>query len=88
VMALVLRRGLLLTATGVAAGVVIALGATAIVDHATPSVVSRVLFGIEPFDPTSYAVVCAAVSVVALAAHYLPLRTAARLDPLASLRVD
>ena len=46
------------------------------------------LFGIEPFDPLTLALVALVLSAVALAASWLPAWRAARVAPIEVLRVD
>jgi putative ABC transport system permease protein len=46
------------------------------------------LFGVDPRDPATYAVLAMGLVVVALAASYLPARRAAATDPLRALRTD
>jgi putative ABC transport system permease protein len=78
--ALVLAQGLKLSLAGAVLGVAGAAAAT--------RWVSSLLYGISPFDPTSYAVTCLALVAVALFASYLPARRAAAVDPSVSLRAD
>jgi predicted permease len=75
-----LRQGLLLTATGVALGIGVALVLT--------RVMSVLLFGVGPADPLTYAAVSVALVAVALLATYVPARRASRVDPIAALRAD
>ena len=75
---LFLRRGLALTAAGVAFG----LGAAMLV---TP-VMSALLYGVSPADPTTYAGVTILLAAVTLAATYLPARRASRVQPLVAMR--
>jgi putative ABC transport system permease protein len=49
-------------------------------------VMESLLFGTGPFDPLTFAVVAAALALVALAACYVPARRATRMDPAAALR--
>jgi predicted permease len=75
-----LRHGLLLTGVGIALG----LGLAVVVTR----VMSAFLFGVEPIDPITYAVVSGALAAVALLAAYLPARRASRVDPVVALRAD
>ena len=78
ILRMTIRDGLRLALPGIALGVVAALGATRLA--------RAVLFNVSPADPVSYAVLTAAVVVVALLACYLPARRAARIDPLSAIR--
>jgi len=80
VIALVLRKGLILTGVGIAIGLAgAAAGARAL---------QSLLFGITPLDPATFAGVSLAFAVVAIAASYLPARRATAVDPMAALRGD
>jgi putative ABC transport system permease protein len=46
------------------------------------------LFGVEPTDPLTFALVPVALAVVAVAACYLPARRASRVDPLVAVRSE
>jgi len=48
--------------------------------------VSSLVFGVTVRDPATFAVVAAALTLVALAACVIPARRAARVDPLVALR--
>ena len=78
VLRLILRQGLALTLTGVAAGLAVALGAS--------RAVRGLLFGLSPSDPGTFAAVALLLAAVAMVATYLPARRAARVDPLVALR--
>ena len=78
VMRLVLREGMTLVAFGIIVGLV----ASVLVGSA----VSRMLYGISPFDPVGAAIASLVLSTAAALACYLPARRASRLDPLIALR--
>ena len=77
---LVLRRGLALTALGIALGVAAALAAT--------RAITSLLYGVSPLDAVTYLGVVALLSVVALIAGSLPAWRAARVDPALPLRTE
>jgi putative ABC transport system permease protein len=80
VLALVLRKGVVLTATGIAIGLV---GAAA-----GSRVLQGMLFGITPLDLTTFGAVSLLLGVVATFASYLPARRATRVDPMLALRTE
>jgi putative ABC transport system permease protein len=75
---LVVGRGLFLTLTGLAIGLIAALAATRLV--------SGLLFGVGNADPSTYAGVATLLAVVALVACYVPARRAATVDPMVALK--
>jgi predicted permease len=75
-----LRHGLILTATGIALGIAVAVVLT--------RVMSAFLFGVGPLDPITYLVVSGVLAGISLLATYLPARRAARVDPVVALRAD
>jgi putative ABC transport system permease protein len=46
------------------------------------------LFGVTPYDLSTYAAVVALLGAVAALASYVPARRAARIEPLVALRQD
>jgi putative ABC transport system permease protein len=75
---LVLSKGVVLTATGVAIGIAMSLGAT--------RALKSQLFGVEATDPLTFAAAAISLLLAASLACYLPARQAARIDPAAALR--
>ncbi|HEX4037772.1 MAG TPA: ABC transporter permease [Acidobacteriaceae bacterium] len=77
---MVLRDSLILTAIGVVLGIPLAV--------ITGRALGSALYGVQPFDPTSYALALVGVAAVALAAAALPATRAASIDPLRALRTE
>jgi putative ABC transport system permease protein len=78
VLGLILRRGLLLAATGLAIGLVVSLALT--------QFMSGMLYGVKPFDPLTFVAVSAVLLLVSAIASSAPAWRAARLDPMRTLR--
>ena len=75
---MVLREGLAVAGSGVAAGLALSVAATRLL--------RGLLYGIAPTDPYSYALAAASLATVAIVATYIPARRATRVDPLTALR--
>jgi predicted permease len=80
VLRMVLLDGLRLTAIGLACGMVAAIAAARLL--------AGLLFGVGPADPMTYAAITILLTLVALAACWIPARRAASVDPLIALRLD
>jgi ABC-type antimicrobial peptide transport system permease subunit len=80
VLLLVLKQGFSLTLAGVLLGT--ALGMVAV------RLIKSLLYGITSSSPATYLGVVSVVSLVALAASFLPARRAASVDPVRSLRTE
>jgi predicted permease len=80
VIGLVMKDGLLLTATGALAGIVGSIGASRFV--------TAFLFGVRATDPIILMGVIAAITLASALACYLPARRAARVDPLVALKYE
>jgi predicted permease len=78
VLGMVVRKGILLTCSGVAAGLAGALAATRLL--------SGLLVGVSATDPMIFASATLFIVLVALVATYLPARRASRVDPMMALR--
>jgi len=79
-MVLILRRGVLLAAIGLAAGVAGSLGLTRLMES--------LLFGIGARDPWTMALVGVVLGLMAVLACYVPARRATTIDPLIALRYE
>jgi predicted permease len=73
-------HGLLLTATGVACGLLVAI--------IIMRLMSSLLFRVSPMDPVTYIAVSLGLGATAFVASYLPSRRAAMVDPVEALRAE
>jgi putative ABC transport system permease protein len=80
VLRLVLSDGLSLVAVGVAVGLAAAF--------LTTRFLGALVFGVSPVDPVTFAAAAAVLTVVALGAHWVPIRRALRIDPASALRAE
>jgi predicted permease len=80
VIRMVVRDGAGLLAAGIAAGAVLAIGAS--------FAVSSLLVGVPPFDPLVLTVAAGALSAAVVAACYVPARRATRVAPVTALRCE
>ena len=80
IVALVLRSGMAITAAGLAGG----LAAAALLVES----LSKILYGVGPFDPATFVVVPVVLALAAALACVAPARRAARIDPIRALRPD
>ena len=78
VLAMVLRRGLVLAGTGIALGVAAALALT--------RTLGTLLYGVTPTDPVAFAAVVLLLLASALLASWLPARRATRVSPMVAMR--
>jgi ABC-type antimicrobial peptide transport system permease subunit len=80
VLGLIMRQGFVLAVAGVAVGLALAFLLTRFL--------TSLLFGVQPFDPVTFACVAFLLTFIALAASYLPARRAMRVDPIVTLRYE
>jgi len=80
VVRLVVRRGLWLTAAGLAIGVLGAIGLT--------RYMASLLYGVGATDPATFVGVAGLLAITSLAASFIPARRAARVDPTVTLRQE
>jgi predicted permease len=80
VLIIIMREAAMLLGIGVVAGTILALLAA--------RTARALLFGLHPNDPVTIAAAVAGLSVVALAASFLPAQRAARVQPMEALRYE
>jgi putative ABC transport system permease protein len=80
VMALILRRGVVVGIAGIAIGLAGAFAAA--------RYMQSMLFGVEARDPFTFATVAIMFAVIAVTASYLPARRATKVDPMVALRAE
>ncbi len=77
---MVVKHGITLTGIGVAIGLAGSWAAT--------RTLKKMLYGVSSTDPTTFAAVAALLTVIALAACWIPARRASRVDPIVALREE
>jgi len=80
VLKLVLRQGIVLAIVGAALGIGVALGVN--------RYLASMLYNVQPGDPVTIVSVAILLTLVALAACYIPARRATRVDPIIALRYE
>lgn len=80
VVGLVVRQGMLVASAGLALGLVGSLAAGRFM--------TRLLYGVSPYDVVTLAGVTVVIAIATLAANWVPAMRAARVDPLTALRGD
>jgi predicted permease len=80
VLRMVMVHGLRLAAIGLAIGLALALAVT--------RVMSKILFGVSPTDPLTFATIAVVLALVTLLACYIPARRATKVDPMVALRYE
>ena len=83
VLAMVVREGMTLTIIGIVIGLA---GAYALMKYL--ETLTELLFGVQPRDPWTFAVIALLLGAVALVACLVPARRATRVDPLTALRYE
>ena len=81
---MVLRQSLILLATGLLIGIPVAL----VTARSLATVLREQLFHVSPMDPLTFAIACLVVSIMTIAAAWIPARRAAKVDPLTALRCE
>ena len=80
VLRLVLRQALILTAAGIALGLIASVAVTRFM--------VSILFEVRPGDPLVFGLAAMILGVVAMLAGYLPARRATKVDPMLALRYE
>jgi ABC-type antimicrobial peptide transport system permease subunit len=80
ILRLVLAGALQLLTAGIAAGLVLTLGAERLI--------KSVLFGVSPLDALTLAAAVAVLAAVSMLAAFLPAHRAASIDPLEAMRIE
>jgi putative ABC transport system permease protein len=80
IVGMVVKQGMLLTAIGLMIGILASVALTRIV--------SGLLFDVSGTEPMVFGGVSLILTIVALAACYIPARRATRIDPLIALRIE
>ncbi|HWA26976.1 MAG TPA: ABC transporter permease [Lacunisphaera sp.] len=76
----VVRRGLVLAATGAGVGLLLAF--------AVSRLLTNFLYGVSPFDPVTFTGVPLLLAAIAILACWLPARRATKVDPMTALRAE
>jgi ABC-type antimicrobial peptide transport system permease subunit len=71
-------------ATLIGTGLIVGLGVALIAGR----LLQRILYGVTPSDPITFAIVFALMLSIGAAATFLPARRAARIDPMKALRLE
>jgi putative ABC transport system permease protein len=79
-MKMILRQGLVLALSGLAAGLPLA--------YAVGKLLQSAVYGIDPFDPGVFLAALVLVIGVVLSASFFPARRATRIDPMVALRCE
>jgi putative ABC transport system permease protein len=77
---MVLRQSLVMICAGVAVGIAAAVAAGRLLE--------RLVDGMRPTEPSTFAIMVSVLVVAALFASFVPARRASRVDPMSALRQE
>jgi macrolide transport system ATP-binding/permease protein len=80
VLLLIIKQGMTLAVVGLAIGLLVAFGVA--------QLLAKLLFGVSPVDPLTFAGVALLLALIAALACYIPARRATRVDPLVALHYE
>jgi ABC-type antimicrobial peptide transport system permease subunit len=80
IVGMVIRQGMVVALTGIAAGIAAAYGLTRLM--------ATLLYDVKPTDPSTFTAVVIALTATSLLASWVPALKAARVDPLRALRYE
>ncbi len=80
VLRMIMSEGLLLVAVGIGIGIIAGI--------VLARILRSLLFGMQPYDPSIYALAALVVACIAIAACYLPARRATKIEPSIALRYE
>ena len=86
VLKMILRQGMTLAMLGVVLGLAVAYVLTKYLESALD--LKSMLYGVTVSDPLTYGVIAVGLTLVALAACYVPARRATKVDPMIALRYE
>ena len=80
IVVMIIRESGMLLAAGLGVGIPLSIAGS--------RAASSMLFGLKPYDPVTLAIAATLLTVVAVAASYVPARRATKVDPMVALRYE